>query len=223
MATTFDKLYSIARRIVAKTPIGRRMMPSYAYNFTPAQLAFLVNCVTETRNVDGCILEVGCATGYTTLFLANHLKFEGIAKKYVCVDTFEGFTASDVAFERMSRGKTTDNYRGFSINDLGVFQATMRQRGVDVHAIKADISAYDFPASMEVAFCLLDVDLFTPTKRGLSRIWPIVSRGGIVVIDDVKDNNLFDGAFEAYREFCAEEGIQPEVHCGKLGVLRKKW
>lgn len=97
---------NVARALLWYTPFRRFMYYRYAYNFTPEQLTFFVQCINETRDVHGDIFELGCATGHTTCFLNRHLQTAGIAKDYYCIDTFGGFTTADVAFEIEKRGKS---------------------------------------------------------------------------------------------------------------------
>src|SRR5262245_32818740 len=47
---------------------------------TPPQLCFLCKCIKDVRNVDGIILEVGCAYGATTVFLNKYLDAQGSEK-----------------------------------------------------------------------------------------------------------------------------------------------
>ena len=75
------------------------------YNFTPAQLHLLCDSLDQTRHLKGPILEIGCASGQTTIYLNTHLKTTGALKPYVCIDTFDGFTQKDVDFEVRFRGK----------------------------------------------------------------------------------------------------------------------
>ena len=81
--------------------------------FTPAQLAFLVRCLDETEGVPGTIVEIGCATGRTTVFLNKHLDEVHSSRGYVCIDTFSGFTEDDVSFETSQRGKANSALTGF--------------------------------------------------------------------------------------------------------------
>jgi hypothetical protein len=79
---------SAIRSLFWYTPLRRLLFYRYAYNFTPEQLAFLVQCLNETRDVSRDVFQVGCARGHTTCFLNRYLQSSGIAKNYYCVDTF---------------------------------------------------------------------------------------------------------------------------------------
>jgi predicted O-methyltransferase YrrM len=87
--------------------------------------------------------------------------------------------------------------------------------------MKADCATVDYSKLGPIAVAFLDVDLYLPTKQTLPKLFDALVPGGIILIDDVKNNNVYDGAYQAYTEFCAERSIQPEVIGTKCGVVRK--
>jgi len=217
-----------AKEILAKalhsamwyTPLRRYFHYRYMYNFTPEQLSFFIHCLNQVRDVPGDILEIGCATGNTTCFLNRHLQVSGIKKVYCCIDTFSGFTRGDIAFETVERGKNRRHLTGFRTNSLKRFKYMLKRNGCEqVKCIKADVKTCNF--SSPVSFCLLDVDLYLPTLYALKAIWPLLSPGGMIVIDDCLPNDTFDGALQAYTEFARYEGISTYFMLEKLGVISK--
>ena len=196
------------------------MFHRYGYNFSPGQLAFLVQCLDETKNVPGNIFEIGCSTGQTACFLSRHLRSLQTGKNYYCIDTFSGFTRDDVAFETGSRGKGEEDYSGFRLNSFKWVKYTLELNGcTNVYPVRAD--ANDFQFTGPVSLCISDVDLYRPTLRTLQNVWPHLSPGGIVVVDDCKPNNHFDGAYQAYMEFIAAHGIEPDIILERVGIIRR--
>ena len=203
------------------TPLRRYMYRPYSYNFTPEQLAFFVRCISETREVHGDVIEVGCETGHTTCFLNRHLQTSGIAKDYYCIDTFSGFLPEDISFEVKNRGKKWRDYSGFRVNRVKWFEYMLKQNGCTrIFCVETDVQKYQF--RRPVSFCLLDVDLYRPTLYALENIWPMLSPGGIIVVDDCKTANQFDGALQAYTEFTESRKIPQRFLLDKLGILRKE-
>lgn len=205
----------------------RRVLPRYAYNFNAAQLCFLCDCLERTREVAGAVVEVGVAGGETTLFLNSYLDARGIDKAYLAIDTFGGFTPQDVAVEVRGRGKRETDYRGvegFQVNRQEWYDAAMRMNGVTrVRSIRVDVNEFDLRAPGAIAFCLLDVDLYRPTRKALGELYAALSPGGIIVTDDCSpDDARWDGALQAYREFAGTIGQAQEIVLGKLGVIRKE-
>ena len=93
---------------LATTGLGRHgLLARYRYAFSPRQLWTLCEAAESARQVDGAFLEVGVDRGETTVFLTKHLRTLGPLPRYLCVDTFAGFTPADVAAER-TRGKAED-------------------------------------------------------------------------------------------------------------------
>lgn len=192
----------------------------YAYSFTPEQLAFFVTCLNETREVEGDVLEIGCAAGHTTCFLSRHLQVSGIQKPYYCIDTFRGFLKKDVSYEVSERGKKWSDFSGFRVNRLKWFQYTMKRNGCEnVRCVKTDVQNHQF--IRPTSFCLVDVDLYRPTLYALQSIWPLLSPGGIIVVDDCRPANQFDGALQAYTEFTQSRAIPQRFQFDKLGILQK--
>jgi len=214
-------MVSIAvRSLLWYTPLRRLTFYRYWYNFTPEQLAFLVNCLNQTREVPGDIFEVGCAAGHTTCFLNQHLQAAGIAKDYYCVDTFDGFTRQDTNYEVAVRGKHPKHLGGFRSNSVKWFKYTLKVNCCKrVICVQADVQSYDF--AQPVSFCLLDVKLYRPTRTALEKIWPMMSPGGMIVVGDCKPNTSFDGAMEACEEFAKSQGVRPRYTLGTLGILEK--
>lgn len=215
----------LTRRLLFHTPLRRFLFPRYQYAFTPRQLAVLVGLLDEARRVPGDVVEVGCFVGATTVFLNQHLHAERDVRRYLCVDTFAGFAADDLAVER-TRGKQLDAVQReclFGMNDQRWFDYTMRLNGfANVTTVKGDIKNVTLAErTTGIAFALLDVDLYQPTRAALAQVWPLLASGGVVVIDDCRPNNAFDGAYQAWTEFAAANGLSSEVVEGKLAILRK--
>lgn len=208
------------RSLLWYTPFRHYMYYRYSYSFTPEQLAFFVGCINDTRGVHGDIFEIGCAAGQTTCFLNRHLQLSGITKDYYCIDTFDGFTSEDVAFEVAERGKKWNDFDGFRVNRLKWFMYTVKQNGCHrVSCIQTDVQKYRF--CRPISFCLLDVDLYRPTLYALQNIWPLLSPGGIIVVDDCKPANQFDGALQAYTEFTEGQKIPQRFLMDRLGLIEK--
>ncbi len=113
----------------ARTPLRRYLYHRYDYSFTPRQLAFLVHSLDEVAAVEGDVVEVGCAYGLTTVFLNKHLADVASPKRYICVDTFEGFTARDAAYEETARGKAGAGYEHrYADASLRAFSSDARQQ-----------------------------------------------------------------------------------------------
>jgi len=224
----FEPLLTLVKDMLRElrflTPLRRLSAPfhSYEYQFTPAQLSFLVDCVTSTEHSSAPIVEIGSATGRTTLFLNRHLDDLRSARHYHCIDTFSGFTAGDRSHEINARGKDASRFDGFNINKKKWFERNLQENGLSrVRVHEADIKSFDLRAvTPAISFCLIDVDLYLPVKAALEKVLPLMTRGGIIVVDDVAPNTLWDGAHQAFVECVRDSQLTSEVALGKLGIIR---
>ena len=207
-----------------QTPAARYLGPRYPYNFRPKQLAFLVEMLDGVEEIPGSIVEVGCFTGATTIFLSEHLRDQGRSRRYVAIDTFAGFLHDDVEHEINVRGKTADREAfatGFVLNDRNWVRRSLDLSGhSEVDLVEADAATLDYRRFAPIAFALIDVDLYRPVAAALAAIAPCMTKGGRIVVDDCRPDHAYDGALAAYTEWCRDSRRQPEIVHGKLGVIR---
>lgn len=216
------RLVRVCKEILYRTPLRRYFFPYFRYDMTAAQLCLLCHWLEQTRDVPGCVMEVGCSTGMTTVFLNKYMDAQGIEKDYFAVDTFSGFVHEDIQYEVRHRGKRASFYTGFRTNKREWFDGTMRMNGIQrVHSVAADVNQFDVSKLGPIAFCLLDVDLYRPIRSSLPRIFSQLSAGGIVAVDDCDATNVrYDGADQAYKEFCSEISYPHRIVSG-VGVIEK--
>jgi SAM-dependent methyltransferase len=220
-------LKSISKRLVRNLAMRTGLFEDdifrrYPYMFTPRQLQFLTDCLLKIRDVRGCIVEAGCASGRTTVYLNRFMAEENLNRDYVAIDTFAGFLPEHSQFEISSRGKRPQIAAEFSDNSQTWFDHSMRLEGiVNVQSIAADVTKFDFHSLGEIAFALVDVDLYIPIKTALPKIYECMAPGGIIVVDDCAPGGDWDGALQAFQEFCNDTETRMEIACGKLGVFRK--
>jgi hypothetical protein len=201
-----------AKRAFFRWPFLRELArPRYPYIVQPSLLAWLCQAIEETRKTsNGCIVEVGVARGMTTVFLLEHMRVQSDTRPYICVDTFAGFIPSHIEFEVSRRGKATpSHYGGWAYNDQGVFESNLRKCGyLNWRTLKADAAEFDWSTLPPIDVMFIDLDIYVPTKAVLERAWPYFSASARILVDDCRHSHVYDGAGEAYREFCRERGIQ---------------
>lgn len=209
----------------AKTLIFRHTSlaaPTYRYNIEPIQLAYLIIEIERLKNVHGNIVEIGVARGLTTRFLAQHIKNQNLDQslKLYAVDTFESFTEADLAFEVSNRGKSLDALDAFKYNDYDVWKSNFTEFKFVV-PVQSDCSIVDYNKLGPIKVAFLDVDLYLPTQKTLPKLYSALVPGGVILVDDVLQGTDYDGAYQAYMEFCEAVGQTPEVIGNKCGVIRK--
>lgn len=203
------------------TPLWRFFLPVMKFDMSIPQLNFLVGCLRELE-CDGVVLEIGVGGGATSVVLARDMMWHEKRRQFVAIDTFCGFTEDDVRYEQIHRGKT-DNYEYYRSNDIEWYRKTLIAHGIaDAVVFKSDAKFFDYSSLGPIAFCLFDVDLYKPTKEVLPVLYENLASGGVIVVDDCSPvQSIYDGAGQAYREFCFDMGLPVEIVHEKLGVIRK--
>jgi O-methyltransferase len=210
-----------AKQLLLRTPIRELFTYRYRFMFSPSQLGFLCQQITNTAEIPGSILEVGCAFGATTVFLNRHIDTLGIDVKYYAIDTFAGFTADDISCEHaLGRHYRYDTeFRG---NSKPWFDRTMRRNGVRrVTSFRADATTFDYTPIAPFRFVLVDVDLYRPVLTVLENIYELVSPGGTIVTDDCQEGGRWGGAYDAFTEFTKKNDLDGIITDDMLGLITK--
>ena len=195
--------------------------PEYPYIVEPIQLATIVGEIERLKDAQGSIVEVGVAWGMTSRFICEHLSACARPwEQFYAIDTFDSFQPKDVEFEVKHRGKTRAQVSGFAYLDFEAWKRNFRMFKF-LTAYKADCSTFDYLKVAPIKVAFLDVDLYLPTKSALRRIYAHLTEGGVMLVDDVMQPSRWDGAYQAYSEFCSESGRPFEVIGNKMGVIRK--
>jgi SAM-dependent methyltransferase len=185
------------------------------------RLCALAQQASDATGGHGSFIEAGCAYGATTVFLNKYMEGWVHHHAYFALDTFGGFTRGDVAVEVEQRGKPRSLAADFAVNNRAWFERDVRDAGVrHVQTIQCDVGAFDFASLAPIAFCLLDVDLYAPTRAALPKIVAALKPGGIIMVDDCVPNNRYDGAEAAYREYCEATGTTQQLEAKRFGIVR---
>jgi O-methyltransferase len=196
--------------------------PTYRYNIEPIQLAYLIIEIERLKAVQGNIVEIGVARGLTTRFLAQHLKNQKMDESTTlyAIDTFDSFTDADLEFEVKNRGKALEELTAFTYNDYNVWSKNFSDFKCVV-PVQSDCSILDYSKYGPIKVAFLDVDLYLPTQKTLPKLYENLVPGGVILVDDVLSGTMYDGAYQAYTEFCEKNGHQPEIIGNKCGLIRK--
>ena len=219
MATLARPIRELAKKLAFRyTRLG---VPDYPYIVEPIELAALVSELERVRELPGSILEVGVAWGQTTRFICEHLVKSGRrGERFYAIDTFESFCPRDVEFEVNYRGKTREEVSGFDYIDFEVWKRNFREFPF-LTAFKADCATFDYSLVAPIKLAFLDVDLYLATRSALQQIHENLAEGGVILVDDVMEPSRWDGANQAYNEFCEESGLPVQLIGNKMGMIRK--
>mgnify|MGYP006083489935 CR=1 FL=1 len=192
--------------------------PTYSYNLEPLQLAEIISSLEKVKFFKGNICEIGVARGMTSRFICEYIKNLETKPKFYCIDTFDSFVSEDIDYEIKNRNKTGTELKGFSYNNFDIWKKNFRNFEF-VEAIKTDVKKFVFKDIKPIKFALLDVDLYLPTLSALNNLRENMVDGGILMVDDVSENNSWDGANQAFKEFTKKNSLKYKLVGKKCGII----
>ncbi|PWW01548.1 macrocin-O-methyltransferase TylF [Hoeflea marina] len=203
--------------LMASSPIPADERPENAALYTDhmqiGKILFLDLLYRQIVTVPGVIMEFGCRWGQNLATFANlralYEPTNGLRKIYG-FDTFSGFV--DSAPEDLNTGydlpgavATTPGYESHLAEVMRANELTKPLS----HKVKFDIIKGDarqtVPAFLKqrpqtiISLAYLDMDLYSPTRVVLEEIAPFLTRGSIVVLDELNDE-AFPGETLAVRD-----------------------
>lgn len=203
----------------------KRLLAPVLYRHRPiglssGKLYLYLDALYSTREVPGAVVEIGCHLCGTAALGHQMLRKLRSEKDYVCVDTFGGFV--DAQFDReQDLGGPVEKRGAFAANDVRLARRILRQHAAaSVRLIQADISSLPEEQLPErISVCLIDVDLYEPTRDALQKVHERMSDGGIILVDDCGGATEKWRSDRAFHEFVARAGLEPKVEFG-MGLIR---
>jgi O-methyltransferase len=171
-------------------------------------------CVADVvrRGVPGDVIETGVWRGGASIFMRAVLKAYGDTERKVwAADSFEGLPKPDPS----------------QIHDVADALWQYAELAIPLDQVKANFDRYGLlddqvrflpgwfqdtlpTAPIErLSVLRLDGDMYESTMVALEALYPKLSRGGYVIVDDY---HAIQGCHHAVNEFRAREGIDAELH-----------
>jgi O-methyltransferase len=200
------------------------ILPRPMSELRPSHLYTYLDALWRTRALPGAVVEVGCFQGATAAVAKQMLREGGIARDYVCVDTFGGFVDSQFSKDEQAGTAAGSLRHGFTLNSQAMVRRFLTRWGVpEIKLIEADVVA--LPASAlpeQIAVALIDVDLEEPIYAALEKVYPRVVAGGAILVDDCGTDpaNPYRGARVGYQRFVEQHHL-PERYMFGMGVIDK--
>ena len=175
----------------------------------------------EANSVPGDIVECGVWRGGSMLAVALVLlRVNGVRRLWL-YDTFSGMTppgAEDKDFQGRSaaewlRTEDPETSRFWGKSSLNDVQAAIAETGYPMELVEFVVGPVEttIPSRLprEIALLRLDTDWFSSTYHELIHLWPRLTIGGILIIDDYGD---WAGAKNAVDQYFQEIGLIPFLH-----------
>lgn len=188
-----------------------------------SHLLFINEIYKKIINIHGNIVEFGTRWGRN---LALFVTLRGIyepynhTRKIIGFDSFSGFpniSKKDGNHSSLKKGSysVTNNY----INELDKF-LEKKERELPINhikkydLIKGDVSktSHDYFKNNKesiIALAVFDLDLYKPTKEALKAILPRLSRGSIILFDEL-NHTAYPGETDAFLEFFSKQKVKLE-------------
>ncbi len=212
-----------------------RQVGSYTMTSVDRQAA-LVSAVRflVRQRVEGCIVECGVWRGGSSMAVALTLLQEGVDDRNLYLfDTFEGMTpptdldrTADGTLAKTHLEKDTDKTGYWCVAGLQDVQRNMASTGYPegrIHYIKGPVEQTlpGHSPTAPIALLRLDTDWYESTRHELIHLFPRLTQGGILIVDDY---GHWAGARKAVDEYLAEQPHAYYLHridnTGRLLVKR---
>ena len=188
--------------IMAHTMIGLKRLDN---------LQFCIETVLR-EGIPGDLIETGVWRGGASIFMRGVLKVHGIADRTVWIaDSFQGLPPSDAEnysvdackdwsrfdYLRVSLDQVKENFRRYDLWDdqvkplVGWFKDTLPTAPIE-----------------RLAVARLDGDMYESTKDALRALYPKLSPGGFLIVDDY----AIHVCRRAVDDFRSEHGISAQIH-----------
>lgn len=169
---------------------------------------------TVLLNIPGDIVELGCYDGTTSILIQKTLDKLGSKKRIHVYDSFEGLP------EKSKKDGETVFYSGSCKTQKEALVQNFKKHKTKLPIIHEGWFAETLPKGLpkNISFAHLDGDFYSSILESLVYVYPKLSKGAIVVIDDYCDpkihdvNNILPGVKIACDEFFKDKKE-------KVGVL----
>lgn len=176
----------------------------------------VLNLFSRTDNIKGDVIEVGTHSGDTTEIIAEYLYKNNSSKYYLGLDTFEGYEESDM---EGANSASINNHvtKRWKISYDKVKDRLIKYKNI-VSLYKGDCKV-TIPNLIknniitQLSFIYIDCNLYQPSLQSIQHLWPYLSKGGIVSIDE----HLVGGETKAIKEFANTNNLELKYYSNNAG------
>lgn len=159
--------------------------------------------------VEGDIVEFGCYTGTTSLFLQRLLLESDSSKQLHVYDSFAGLP------DKLAQDQSAAGHQ-FVTGELfakkSQFIMNFKKSNLPLPVIHKgwfkDLTSNDIPDQIALAF--LDGDYYESIHDSLRLVWPRLASGAVVIVDDYY-NEALPGAKKAFDEFIKQYAANSRI------------
>jgi hypothetical protein len=177
-------------------------------------------CIEEIvkNNIPGDLIETGVWRGGACIFMRAMLKSLGVEDRKVFVaDSFRGFPTKDEMWYGADKGASFIDEPILSVSRKEVEENFKKYGMLDDKVIFLEGWFKDTLPKLDGSFALLrlDGDLFESTWDALINLYPQLSIGGYIIVDDYADIEVCFDAVTMFRDkYSIEEQTVPIDYAG---------
>ena len=178
------------------------------------------------NDIEGDLVECGVWRGGSCMAMAKQMiKNNDVSRKIWLYDTFQGMTEpteKDIEVETGKRvsdlmeneKKNTEKYNVWAYAPIDEVKNNMINTNYPIDNInfivgKVEDTLYSDKIPNKIALLRLDTDWYESTKIELEVLYPLLSSGGILIVDDY---GHFEGARKAVDEYFSKFDKKPYIH-----------
>jgi len=214
-----DENYGLYDLSDLEKAIFRRVSPFT--RTSPARVAVLVEAVRHVvaADIDGDIVECGVWKGGSAMAAGLALQASDAERDIWLYDTFEGMsqpTAADVSYdgetacEQLNAQDIRDSGSVWCYSPLGEVRENVGSIGYAadrIHFVKGRVEdTLPDQAPERIALLRLDTDWYESTRHELTHLYPRLSAGGVLIIDDY---GYWKGSRQAVEEYFQDHPPRP--------------
>jgi hypothetical protein len=168
------------------------------------------------REIEGDFVECGVWKGGSCMLMALTILSEGSDLRPIWLyDTFSGMTEPGIEDRIFSSGQSVSErwHPGWWAAGRDLVMENLSLTGYPLellHFVPGDVcTTLDHNIPEKTALLRLDTDWYASTKKELEVLYPGLSRGGLLIIDDY---GHFSGARQAVDEYFSDRSGSPLFH-----------
>jgi O-methyltransferase len=203
---------------------------------SPERIFALCNAVKYivANKIPGAMVECGVWKGGSMAAIARTLiQLEDYSRDLYLYDTFEGMTRpgekdidytgvpASILISKMSKGRKGWRWNYVPLDEVKRYVLSIGYSEEKFHFIKGEVVVtLPSEAPQCISLLRLDTDWYESTRHELVTLFPRISPGGVLIIDDY---GHFAGARQAVDEYIQEHRIPMLLHridyTGRIGVV----
>ncbi|MEC4880707.1 MAG: TylF/MycF/NovP-related O-methyltransferase [Scytonema sp. PMC 1070.18] len=165
------------------------------------------------REVPGAIVECGVFKGTSLVKFATFRDLFGNAysKKIIGFDTFGKFPETNFIQDKVPRENFLKNAGDTSISEEQLLKV-LNSKGIDKNVelvggnILETVPKYvDKHPELKISLLNLDTDIYEPAVVILEYLFPLITKGGILILDDY---GVFPGETQAVDEYFKKQNVE---------------